>query len=146
MAAMTSLAVDGHSKQRPYRTSIAVVSTAHIRIYSPSNQRIPPQMTKVDITPVEGLHPEVSLLRAMLDDVTKKWTNELGRVSRETIIWQPRPEGHSIGAIILHIADVEAFWLHQVGAGETLSEAHNRLFLSKETQQYAGTWPIPPKR
>jgi uncharacterized damage-inducible protein DinB len=100
----------------------------------------------IDIPPVAGLHPEIGLLLAMLDDVTKKWTHELGRVSKEAIVWQPRPEGHSIGAIILHIADVEAFWLHQVGAGETLSEAHSRLFLSQETQQYAGKWPTPPKR
>jgi uncharacterized damage-inducible protein DinB len=103
-------------------------------------------MNRVDIVPVEGVHPEIGLLLAMLDDVTKKWTNELGRVSKETIVWQPRPEAHSIGALILHISDVEAFWLHEVGAGQPLTEAHNLLFLSEATQQYAGRWPTPPKR
>jgi uncharacterized damage-inducible protein DinB len=103
-------------------------------------------MSKIDLTPLEDIHPEIGLLLAILDDVTKEWTGELGRVSKETLVWQPRPEGHSIGALILHIADVEAYWLHEVAAGQPLTEAHNRLFLSEETQQYQGKWPTPPKR
>lgn len=101
---------------------------------------------RLDIAPIENLPPDIGLLLAMLDATTRKWTAELGRVSTEAIRWQPHPEGHSIGAIILHNAEVEAFWLHEVAAGHPLTEAQKRLLLSEATDQYGGKWPVPPKK
>lgn len=60
------------------------------------------------------------------------------------VVWQPFPHAHSIGAIILHIADVEAYWLHQVGADQVRSDEELVRLLSKETQQYDLSWPRPP--
>jgi uncharacterized damage-inducible protein DinB len=104
-------------------------------------------MARVDIVPAEGMDVQTGLLLSVLEDVTKEWTgelDELGEVTEEQIIWQVFPNGHSIGGLILHIADVEAFWLHQVGAGQTRSAEELALLLSEETQQYQFQWPAPP--
>ncbi len=99
---------------------------------------------RVDILPVPSLDVQTGLLLAMLDDNTKDWREELGEVSQETLLWQPFPGGHSIGVLILHIADVEANWLHEVGAGQPQSEEELSRLLSAETQQYQLSWPTPP--
>jgi uncharacterized damage-inducible protein DinB len=100
-------------------------------------------MQKVDLTP-DGANMEIGLLLAMLDDATKEWTEELGTVDDEAIIWQPFADGHSIGALMLHIADVEAYWIQQIGAGKQRSAEELKAFLSEETNQYAVQWPAPP--
>lgn len=61
----------------------------------------------VDVVPIHGLDLQVGLLLAALEDTTRKWREELGDVPEQNIIWQPFPHGHSIGAILLHMADVE---------------------------------------
>jgi uncharacterized damage-inducible protein DinB len=88
----------------------------------------------------------IGLMLAMLDETTRKWRREIGRVGRETVVWQPARDAHSIGMLILHIADVEAYWLHQVVSGQPLNELDLKLLLSDETRQYAGIWPSPPKK
>lgn len=99
---------------------------------------------KIDIAPVSGVEPQVGRLLEMLDVTTQEWREELGNVSEEALIWQPMAEGHSIGAVILHIADVEAHWIHEVGGGRArLREELDRLH-SDDTDQYAGKWPTPP--
>ncbi len=99
---------------------------------------------RVDVPPVAGLDVQTGLLLAMLDDATNDWREELGEVSEEAVVWQSFPGGHSIGALILHIADVEAYWLHQIGAGQARFEEELARLLSKETQQYDISWPRPP--
>ena len=100
---------------------------------------------RIDVLPVPSADVQIGLLRAMLDEGTRDWREELGAVSDETVLWQPFPGGHSIGALILHIADVEAYWLHQIGAGQARSEEELTRLLSQETQQYEGVWPVPPR-
>lgn len=99
-----------------------------------------------DVKPAAGLDPQVGLLLAMLDEGTKEWREELGEVPDEVVIWQPFPQGHSIGAVILHIADAEAFWLQEVADGRPLPEDLKKTLLSNETDQYAGRWPTPLRR
>lgn len=99
---------------------------------------------RVDVAPLVGLDVQVGLLLAMLDDGTKEWREELGTVPDELVVWQPFPGGHSIGALILHIADVEAGWLHEAGAGQRRSDDELWRLLSRETQQYQVQWPTPP--
>ncbi len=101
-------------------------------------------MTRIDVAPMPGVDVQIGLLLAMLEDGTKEWREELGAVSDEAVLWQPFPGSHSIGALMLHIADVEAHWLHEVGAGQTRSEEELSRLLFKETQQYQLTWPTPP--
>ncbi len=101
---------------------------------------------RFDVKPVSKLDVQLGLLLAMLDDGTKEWRSELGRVSPETLVWQPYPNGHSIGAEILHIADVEAYWIQEIAYQQPLSEKELKTLLSNETQQYSFSWPTPPKK
>ncbi len=101
---------------------------------------------RVDVPPIPGADVQMGLLLAMLDDGTNEWREELGTVSDETVLWQPFPDGHSIGTLILHITDVEAGWLHHVGAGQARPEEELARLLSRETRQYDLTWPQPPAR
>ena len=98
----------------------------------------------MDIAPAPGTNIQTGLLMAVLEDVTNEWRDELGEVSDEAILWQPFPGGHSIGALILHMADVEAYWLHQIGAAQDRSQEELSRLLSEETQQDQISWPTPP--
>lgn len=97
-----------------------------------------------DIVACEGMLPEVGLLFSALEDSTREWREELGDVSTEALIWQPFPGGHSIGAVLLHIAEVEDFWFNHVCLGEETPEELSRELLSAEIDQYASNWPTPP--
>lgn len=77
---------------------------------------------RIDIVPVSGLNVQVGLLLAALDNTTTEWRQELGDVPDEAVVWQPFPGGHSIGALLLHMADVEAYWLHEIAAGQERTE------------------------
>jgi uncharacterized damage-inducible protein DinB len=99
-----------------------------------------------DVTPVAGLDPQLGLLLGMLDDGTREWRRELGEVTDEAVIWQPFPGGHSIDAILLHIANVEAGWLHEVAGSETRTDEERVRLLSKETHKYQVQWPRPPEQ
>jgi len=99
---------------------------------------------RVDVPPVAGLDVQIGLLLAMLDDVTGEWRGELGDVPEEAVVWQPFPGAHSIGALILHMADVEASWLHEIGADQPRSEEEMSRLLSRETKQDQVQWPVPP--
>jgi uncharacterized damage-inducible protein DinB len=100
----------------------------------------------LDVCPLEGREPQIGFLLAAIDDNTDHWRRELGRVAVDAVVWQPVENGHSIGALMLHMADVEAFWLHEVAAGAPIPESDQKLFLSKETEQYKGIWPRPPRQ
>ena len=100
----------------------------------------------IDIVPEQGLNVEIGLLLAMLDDNTQNWREELGDVPQEAVVWQPVSNGHSIGAILFHIADVEAFWLHEIATGQPRSQEERDALLSDATDQYGGKWPAPPIR
>lgn len=99
-----------------------------------------------DTIPVDGYEPSLGLQLAMIEDCTREWRSELGRVGVETIAWQPFPAGHSIGGIILHIADVEAFWVELVAAGKKLDPAEMKELMSEQINQYGVKWPVPPKK
>ena len=103
-------------------------------------------MKSYDLHPLTDLEPTLGILLSTLDDVTSEWRGELGDVSEETIVWQAYPGGHSIGGLMLHIADVEAYWIEQVAAGRELPQEFLAEVLSAETQQYEMQWPTPPRK
>lgn len=100
----------------------------------------------IDVKPKADLDVQLGLLWAMLDDGTREWREELGEVSQEAIGWQAFPDGHSIGGVLLHMADVEAFWIQECAAGLERSPEELKMFLSEETQQHEVRWPAPPQQ
>ncbi len=101
-------------------------------------------MPRYDITPVPDADLQVGLLLAMLDMGTEGWLDEIGDVTDELVRFQPFPDSHSIGAIVLHLADCENWWLHHIAAGLPRDPAEVAEFLSDETDQYGLDWPTPP--
>jgi len=101
---------------------------------------------RYDIAPLQGMHPEIGLLAASLQDGTREWRSELHKAPEEMITWQACPDGHSIGAVILHIIDVEAYWIEEFAAGKKRSKREDKLLLAEETQQYHFRWPKPPAK
>ncbi|MBC7806897.1 MAG: DinB family protein [Akkermansiaceae bacterium] len=99
----------------------------------------------VDILLPEVADGNVALLLAALDHGTRDWRKHLGDVSPAALAWQPLPGGHSIGTILLHMADVEGYWLYEVAHGKSRSREELSTLLSEETDQGAGQWPVPPE-
>lgn len=99
-----------------------------------------------DIQPLEGYEPEIGLLLAMLVDSTREWRLHLGELPDEAVTWQVGPNGYSVGALILHLIDVEDYWLRNVAAGLSRDPEESALYLSEETDQEHCEWPAPPAR
>jgi len=100
-----------------------------------------------DVESAEARSDEIGLLLGLLQTGTTNMRGELGDVDVDTLIWQPYPDGHSIGAILIHVAACEAWWLHLVAAGqETSMDIEGRLLGGPSIDQYAGIWPTPPRR
>lgn len=103
-------------------------------------------MEREDIAPLPGYHPEIGLLLAALRDSTREWRENLGEPPIEAIVWQPAPGAHSIGALLLHIADVELFWFESFVGGSPPNPEDLKMLMSEEVRQYEGAWPQPPAR
>lgn len=97
-----------------------------------------------DVSPLAGYPAEIGVLVASLDDSTREWREELGSPPVEAIVWQPYPDGYSIGTLLLHMMDAETGWIDQFAAGKPEDPDEAKLLLSKETDQDAGLWPAPP--
>ena len=97
-----------------------------------------------DLPPAQGMPIEIGTLLTALDDSTREWREELGTVPVEGLVWQPFPGGHSIGAVLLHIADAENFWIQEMCLGEKTPPEFLAEVLSEETKQDDVTWPTPP--
>ena len=101
-------------------------------------------MRRIDVSVTEGQGAGVGLLLGMLDDGTNEWRKELGEVPDEAVTWQPFPNGHSIGGVILHLAAVEVHWLHHVAGGIEPSAEEQQRLMAEAIDQYAVHWPTPP--
>jgi uncharacterized damage-inducible protein DinB len=98
-------------------------------------------MRKLDVEPLEGYHPDVGLLLATLQESTKEYRRYLADLPDEAITYQARSGGHSIGGLLLHMADVELYWVLSVGAGRRIPRD---LLPKYECDQYGADWPSPP--
>jgi uncharacterized damage-inducible protein DinB len=103
-------------------------------------------MTKplFDIAPLPGYPDPYGILLATLQEGTRDWKQELGEPDRKLIGWQPFPNGHSIGAVLLHIASVEVFWIEEFCLRRTTSPEEAKRLMTEETDQYKVSWPTPP--
>jgi uncharacterized damage-inducible protein DinB len=99
-----------------------------------------------DIEPLAGYPADYAILLAMLQDGTRDWRDEIGEVTEDELVWQPHPGAHSIGGVILHMVDVEGWWIEEAVLGRERSVEETQELLSEETQQYKGLWPTPPRK
>jgi uncharacterized damage-inducible protein DinB len=99
-----------------------------------------------DVEPAAGYPIEYGLLISTLQDGTREWREELGDVTEDAIVWQPYAKGHSIGGVILHMIDVEAFWIETAALDRERSSEELQELFSKETDQYAFNWVVPPRK
>lgn len=97
-----------------------------------------------DIAPPPEFETQVGLLTAMLADGTREWRQELGEPPQAALRWQPFANGHSIGAVLLHMASVEAGWIHGVIGGEERTAEQKRLWMTEATRVDDVQWPQPP--
>ena len=98
-----------------------------------------------DATPKIGGEPTLATLLAVLDDGTREWREELGDLNESDLVNRPFPGGPSIGAVLLHMAEVEAWWIQTVLGGRPLSDDFKRRTLSDETRQDEGVWGDAPQ-
>lgn len=97
-----------------------------------------------DVSPLTGHHPEIGLLLSSLIDSTREWRENLGDPPVEAIVWPCFPEGHSTGALILHLIDCESYWFETFCAGLPRDPQEVKLWMSDEVEQQIPRWPIPP--
>lgn len=98
-----------------------------------------------DLSPVPGFEPSIGLLMAGLDDSTREWREELGEVSDEAIVWQPVSGSYSIGALYLHLIEVESAWFEDATGVRAIDPVERKLLMSDEIDVDAGIWPVPPQ-
>ncbi len=98
----------------------------------------------VDLPPFVSADLEIGLLLSLLTQTTQEWREMLGDVPREVVNWQVGADGQSIGGLLLHIADVEGYWLHEGISGQVRPPEVVAALLSEETDQYNVQWPAPP--
>lgn len=98
-----------------------------------------------DTIPAPGVDLQIGLLLAVLDQTTATWRRQLDDVSDDVVVWQPFPGAPSIGLLIMHLVDAEAFWIKEVGDGRPLTPEELTAMLSKETDQNSVQWPVPPR-
>lgn len=99
-----------------------------------------------DIRADAGAQPELAVLIATLLDGTRKWRAGLGRVSPQALVWQPYGLSPSIGGLILHMVDVEAYWLRQFAACEMEDLSKPEAEYNGRLEQYKHSWPAPPRK
>jgi uncharacterized damage-inducible protein DinB len=99
----------------------------------------------LDTAPLPGYPEPYGTLLASLQRQTGAWRQQLGEPTQEEILWQPRPNGHSIGALMLHLAEVETYWIDTVVFGRDLSPEERETYLSAHMDPFTGLWPAPPR-
>lgn len=104
-------------------------------------------MMHQDIAPAPGYPEPYGLLVSMLQDTTSEWRGELpDEISAEAMMWQPFPGGHSMGAVFLHIIDVEISWLEGFVLGQKMDPEEEALYMTNDIDVDAVKWPTPPSQ
>jgi uncharacterized damage-inducible protein DinB len=99
-----------------------------------------------DAAPLAGCQRDLGLLAAVLQDGTREWRWELEGVTEDAIVWQPFPNGHSIGAMMFHIIEAEVYWVEMICKEMPANEALMKEIMSAEIKQDEIQWPTPPKK
>ncbi|MBI1730555.1 DinB family protein [Candidatus Acetothermia bacterium] len=100
----------------------------------------------LDVKPQPGINIELGLLLAILEENTRDGRDDLKDFPEEAILWQPFPDGHSIGAILLHIACAESRWFEEVVAQRVRDPELVKRLRCEEIDQFSVKWVQPTKR
>jgi uncharacterized damage-inducible protein DinB len=93
-------------------------------------------------TTITAQLPEVAVYMKMLEQSTSEWRGMLGTdVTPAQLVHQAYPGAHSIGAVLLHMADSEAIWTMEVLEGGAVPAALKKELLADETDVWNGKWP-----
>jgi uncharacterized damage-inducible protein DinB len=124
-----------------------LIITPSLRTGTPEDFLTEP-IKRYDLEIKPDLEPTVGALLAALEDATNEWREGLEEfnLTEEAICWQAYPDGHSIGGLLLHLADAETYWFYEVAAGNQRTKEEYAAVLSQETNQYGFSWPVPPAR
>ncbi|RYG36810.1 DUF664 domain-containing protein [bacterium] len=97
--------------------------------------------------PTDFADPEVALLFGALQDGTREWKEELALDGEPSPADLQRPlfaSGHSIGALLLHIADVEIEWVETRTFGIPREFIEEKFMGGLDTDMENSIWPEPP--
>ncbi|MFY9235349.1 MAG: DinB family protein [Fimbriimonadaceae bacterium] len=92
---------------------------------------------------VSGEKATVDGLISMLQEGTRLWRAELGGCSAGAVAWQPFRHGHNIGGLLLHVGEVEGYWIEEVVAGRQREATELRLLRAADTDSSRGRWASP---
>lgn len=98
-----------------------------------------------DTVPLPGYREPYGLLLATLQKQSGGWRHQIGVPTPEEIVWQAYPGGHSIGMLMLHLAEVETYWIETVACGREMTPAELALYHCADTDPFTGKWATPPR-
>ena len=82
----------------------------------------------IPLQPVPNFSPEIRLFLAGLDKIRFAWCDAVKDLSNSELAHKILPDVQPIGTIIIHIAEVEYFWIQQiVGGKDFTAEIQNLL-------------------
>lgn len=80
-------------------------------------------MKQFDVAPI-GSDVAIGTLLATWEDGTREWLDNLEEPSSEAMVWQPFPNGPSVGGIMLHMACCDLYWIKNFAWGAELDAEH----------------------
>ena len=97
------------------------------------------------IVPLPGYPDPIGLLAAVLQDSTLEWRGELpAELPPEVLTWPIRPDGQSIGAVILHMISAELAWSEGFLLKQPVSDEDKQKLMWDEIDVDESRWPVPP--
>lgn len=87
---------------------------------------------------------DLDLLLAWWAGATLQWRTELGDLDPVCVAWQPFNRSHSIGSILLHLADIEGRWIEDCLNGRPRSADELDLLRSHDNRPQNESWTSPP--
>src|SRR6266508_923038 len=71
--------------------------------------------------------PEVASFFAQMDNLSGRMFKDMADAKPAELAWQPRRGMNTIGMLLAHCADVEAFWILLATGVNTATEADQRM-------------------
>jgi uncharacterized damage-inducible protein DinB len=81
----------------------------------------------VTLDPVPNFSREIGLFLASLEDIRDSWRDAVKDLTKTEMAAKILPEVQPIGAIIIHIAEAEYFWIQQIVSGLELTDEIKNL-------------------